>query len=189
MKIFFKILAIVVAILIIAIFIAIKIDYLIISDGDWEKAEDYNITSSSYIKNINEYTKKDVSNKVIFLNFFDTYCGACIKEMPDLNILKKKYENNSDIEFMTFVSKDSITIYNYLKKIKEENNFDSYYNIKGLRTKLKKIYFKTDDIGRDAIPLNMIIDKKGNVAYYKNSMISSEEIPAIVNKIDSLLEL
>jgi thiol-disulfide isomerase/thioredoxin len=41
-----------------------------------------------------------LSDKVVFLNFWATWCGPCIKEMPSLQALYNKYEGNPNVEFL-----------------------------------------------------------------------------------------
>ncbi|QHS54820.1 TlpA family protein disulfide reductase [Mucilaginibacter sp. 14171R-50] len=43
----------------------------------------------------------DHKGKVIFINFWATWCPPCIAEMPTINALHEKLKNNPNIVFMT----------------------------------------------------------------------------------------
>ena len=42
----------------------------------------------------------DYRGKVVFINFWGTWCGPCIAEMPNIHSLYKKLENDDKIVFM-----------------------------------------------------------------------------------------
>lgn len=42
----------------------------------------------------------NLKGKVIFLNFWATWCPPCIAEMPGINKLYEKYKNDSDVVFI-----------------------------------------------------------------------------------------
>ncbi len=49
---------------------------------------EFNLLSDNTKKNI-----KDYRGNVVLLNYWATWCAPCIKEMPELNRLQKKYED------------------------------------------------------------------------------------------------
>jgi thiol-disulfide isomerase/thioredoxin len=48
----------------------------------------------------------DLNGKVVFINFWATWCPPCRAEMPDLNELVKKFENDERIVFL-FINEDN----------------------------------------------------------------------------------
>ncbi len=48
----------------------------------------------------NTYTPEDIKGKVVVINEWFTSCAPCIQEMPELNELVKKYENNNAVLFL-----------------------------------------------------------------------------------------
>lgn len=46
---------------------------------------------------------KDLQGKVIFLNFWATWCPPCQKEMPHIQELYEKYQNSDDVMILTVV--------------------------------------------------------------------------------------
>lgn len=43
-------------------------------------------------------TLADLKGKVVFLNFWATWCKPCVQELPSIQDLKKKYEDNPDFQ-------------------------------------------------------------------------------------------
>ena len=75
------------------------------------------------MKDING-SKKTVSsseNKILLLNFWATWCAPCIKEIPELIELKKKFKNNVEIYFLSVDSNVKKTVPKFLRKNKLES--------------------------------------------------------------------
>jgi len=49
---------------------------------------DFNLLADDSKKNISDYR-----GKIVLLNYWATWCAPCIKEMPELNRLQKKYQD------------------------------------------------------------------------------------------------
>ena len=75
------------------------------------------------MKDINDLEKKISSseNKILLLNFWATWCAPCIKEIPELIELKKKFKNNVEVYFLSVDSNVKKTVPKFLKKNKLEN--------------------------------------------------------------------
>lgn len=43
----------------------------------------------------------ELKGKIIYIDFWATWCGPCLKEMPSLELLKEKYKNNEQLVFLS----------------------------------------------------------------------------------------
>jgi thiol-disulfide isomerase/thioredoxin len=95
------------------------------------------------------YKLSDFKGKVIFLNFWATWCPPCRKELPDIQNLYKKYKDNKGFVILAVSLKENPV---RIKLFKEKNNYEIpfFYDEIGL---LGQTY------GVMAIPTTFIIDK------------------------------
>ena len=103
-------------------------------------------------KDINDYEKiiSSSEKKILLLNFWATWCAPCIKEIPELLELKKKFKNDVEIYFLSVDSNVKKTVPKFLKKNKLEN-------LKVLNDEKLKISSK---FGVKVMPTTVIINKK-----------------------------
>ncbi|MBP1755379.1 MAG: hypothetical protein H6Q59_1777 [Firmicutes bacterium] len=135
----------------------------------------------------NEHTLSDYKGKVVFLNFWATWCPPCKKEMPDIealyqdtgknegdiivlgvaNPVSAEYPNNSD------VSKDEV-----IKFLKDNNyTFPVVFDTTG--EVLANYYISS-------FPTTFFIDAEGNVYGYAPAMMTRDIMDnAIQQTIDS----
>lgn len=137
------------------------------------KASDFTWEENGKTVKFSEYTK----GKVVFINFWGTWCPPCKAEIPDIIEISKdlagkdiviigmasergndsnplatviKYAQDKNIEYLNFVSNDAI-----------RNNFG------GIRF----------------VPTTFIVDKEGNIVETINGMKSKEAFLASINKV------
>ena len=76
-----------------------------------------------------EVADKLIKKKLILVNFWATWCPPCIKEIPDLLNLKKKFESDIEIIFVSVDANPTKVIPKFLKK-NELENFQTYIDKK-----------------------------------------------------------
>jgi thiol-disulfide isomerase/thioredoxin len=100
----------------------------------------------------NRYTMQNLKGKVIVLNFWFTKCAPCIKEIPDLNKIKKTFGTENVAYFaITYDNKEIVDT--FLEKIKID--FTVIPNDRKTIDQFKTQYF----------PTNLILDQKGEVVF------------------------
>ena len=72
-----------------------------------------------------EVADKLIDKKLILVNFWATWCPPCIKEIPDLLDLKKRFESDIEIIFISVDANPTKVIPKFLKK-NELKNFQTY---------------------------------------------------------------
>ena len=78
------------------------------------------------------------TKKLILINFWATWCPPCIKEIPDLIKLNKKFDKEIDIIFVSVDANPAKVIPNFLKKNKLKD-FQTYIDKKLNLTKELKV--------------------------------------------------
>lgn len=115
-----------------------------------------------------------LKGKVVFINFWATWCPPCIQEMPTINALKEKYKGNNDIVFLM------VDVDNKMEKssaFMEKNKYDL------------PVYVPASDIPSDylgsSIPTTVILDKSGDmIARIEGGRdYTSPEIIKVVNEL------
>lgn len=142
-------------------------------ETDENKAPDITITSyDGTEKKLSEYY-----GKPIVLNFWATWCGFCVEEMPAFQMLEDKY--GDDIEVMLLNCGDTAE---EAEAFMAETDFTFDHALVSIEDSF--LY------GASSIPLTVIIDQEGNIQFYKmggseaNAFFEKELVPAI----DKLLE-
>lgn len=113
-------------------------------------------------------------NKVIFLNFWGTWCGPCRKEIPDIIALQKEFPGTEFVVVGIALERDQdpvATVKSFMKK----NNMD-YQMVIGNQD-------ITDAFGGiTAVPTTFIIGKDFSVAEKLVGLKSKEEFVAAVKR-------
>ena len=98
---------------------------------------------------------KELKGKVIWVNFFATWCGPCRRELPVLQEeVYKKYKDNKDFVLVVLGREEGV---DKIKKFAEENNYELPF-APDLERKIFSLY------ASQSIPRNVIIDKKGIIS-------------------------
>ena len=83
---------------------------------EWEKAAEYSLLAAELTlgKPAPDFTLKDIGGetvslkdfrgKVVLLDFWATWCGPCIHELPELKALYEKHKDNPDFAFISISS-------------------------------------------------------------------------------------
>ena len=117
-----------------------------------------------------------LKGKVVFINFWATWCPPCIHEMPSINDLKKSFAGNDNIAFL-MVDVDN--------KIEQSTAFmkDNDYDL--------PVYTPASAIPSDylgsAIPTTVILDKNGEMVGRMEGGRDYSD-PRIINALKELIE-
>lgn len=117
----------------------------------------------------------DYHGKVVFLNFWATWCPPCQREMPEIQKLSEKYQNSEDIAILTVVmpggqEMDAAGIKNFLKEkgftmpvIFDDGRLSSSFQITSL-------------------PTTYMFDRDGNVYGSVVGQLSSDMMENIIDR-------
>lgn len=93
----------------------------------------------------------DVKGKVIFVNFWASWCQPCKDEMPSIDALHREFAGNKDFRMLTVLYRDDLS--NALGYMKSNGYaFPVYIDLKGTAS---------ENFGVTGVPETYIIGKEG----------------------------
>ena len=139
-----------------------------------EKAPDFKIE----MENGSTKQLSELQGKVVWINFFATWCPPCRKELPHLQKeVYEKFKNRNDFEVLVIGREHD---WNEVNKFKADHN----YLLPFYPDKNREIFGK---YAKQNIPRNFIIDKEGKIAV-ASSGFNEKEFGEIVAKVEQLLK-
>ena len=125
-------------------------------DESTTELADYNFVLID--KEGNRKSFADYKDKVVFVNFWATWCPPCIAEMPDIHDLYTEMES-TDIEFVLIALDDD---FQKAKDFVRKKKFD--FPIYQLASPLPKVFESS------AIPTTYVISPEGKIVMSKSGM-------------------
>ena len=139
-----------------------------------DQAPDFSLT----LENGEIKMLSDLKGKVVWINFFATWCPPCRKELPHLEKdVYNKYKDQSDFEVLVSGREHS---YEELNKFKKDNNYSLPFYSDPKREAFSKYASQN-------IPRNFIVDKTGKIVV-SSTGFKVEEFNDIIKKVEELLK-
>lgn len=120
-----------------------------------------------------EYSLEDFKGKLVYIDFWATWCGPCRHELPYLKNLEKEY-HGKDVVFVSISLDDNKTAWE--KMVKEQD-------MKGIQLHAEGAWksFVATNYQIRGIPTFFMIDANGNILKPNAPRPSSDEIRALIN--------
>ncbi|OBX25348.1 thiol-disulfide isomerase/thioredoxin [Gelidibacter algens] len=137
---------------------------ILLTDYDWQLVDENGMA----------YNFNDAKGKVVFINFWATWCPPCIAEMPSMEKLYQDYKE--DVVFL-FVSNEKQEV---ISKFKEKNDYE--FLVHAALTPNPEL------LETSSIPRTFVIDQQGNIVIDKSGAAdwNSAKVRAL---LDHLLNL
>ncbi|GGI23171.1 TlpA family protein disulfide reductase [Pedobacter mendelii] len=113
------------------------------------------------------FSKQDLNNQIVLINFWFEECPPCVKEIPELNKLVDKYENQG-IRFIAI----TYDLPNRAKKFKKKVGY-KYEVICLTHDEIRKLNIN------HGFPSNVLIGKNGKIIQAVGSISFTNEIPSV----------
>lgn len=120
---------------------------------------------------------EDLKGKVVFMNFWATWCPPCIAEMPSIQKLYDKVKDDKDIVILTVEvegKRDKVAKFMERKKL----SLPVVYPNSSIPT----------EFFNGSLPTTVILDKKGNIAHTTMGMAdySGQDIVDFLNELKAM---
>ncbi len=97
----------------------------------------------------------DLKGKVVFLNFWATWCPPCIAEMPAVNKLYEQYKDHKDVVFLLV---DADGDFKKSQQFMNRKNYD--LPLYAVASAIPQTIFK------GSLPTTVVFDKLGRMSYH-----------------------
>ena len=123
----------------------------------------------------NEFSLRDFEDKVLFINYWATWCNPCLAEMPSMAELYNQYKENNNIVFLYLSKEDADTIIDYIPKDESLGQLPIY-----------KVVTDDDLFSTRGIPTTFIINRNGEIVI-KDVGSAVWNHQSVVDYLDNLL--
>ncbi len=103
-----------------------------------------------------EITNEGLKGKITVIKLWATWCGPCLREIPELNELVDQYKTDTNVVFVAITDDTRATIEKFLSV--REFNYQQVTDAKELSGKLHKGLVQY-------IPEHIVVDQQGNVVF------------------------
>ena len=125
----------------------------------------------------NTLSLADLHGKVVFLNFWATWCPPCLAEMPSVNKLHQQFKNDSEVVFI-LVDADS----DFAKA-------QAYMDRKGYQLPVYNIASSIPEtLFAGSLPTTVVLDKKGRLSFKEvgAANYASDKFINFINQLKAL---
>lgn len=146
-----------------------------VTAGSDSKVADFTFKEGGKTVKFSEFTK----GKVVFLNFWGTWCPPCKRELPDIARISKEM-GGKDFVVIGIALERGDDVAENVKKVADFSgkNELGYYNFIDSKRELQKAYG-----GIRAVPTTFIIDKNGKIGLAHEGMDSYDGFMGKINKV------
>lgn len=125
----------------------------------------------------NTLSLADLNGKVVFLNFWATWCPPCLAEMPSVNKLHQQFKNDSEVVFI-LVDADS----DFAKA-------QAYMDRKGYQLPVYNVASSIPEtLFAGSLPTTVVLDKKGRLSFKEvgAANYASDKFINFINQLKAL---
>ena len=145
-----------------------------VTSAGYGNAANFTWKHGSKTVSFKDYTK----DKVVFLNFFGTWCGPCKRELPDIVEIGNDLKDKDFIIVAVALERNQSTALKTVSEFAKARNLPFLIVIDDDKRSLSNAYG-----GISAVPTTFIIDKAGKIAQTKLGMGTKQQFMDLINKV------
>ena len=151
-----------------------------------KQAPDFELYTTDSIR----VSHEDFKGKITFLNIWHFNCSPCLAEIPALNRLYEKYQEDEDVQFYSMFLLD-------IKKTGSDSLFFQSYNILASKEEYNYLDIKIPQLPNarevvkkysGAYPTNLLIDQHGIIRYIQVGASLWDDNSKLVNAFTQEIE-
>lgn len=144
-----------------------------------ESKGEKNVPEMTWEENGNKVSLSGSKGKVLFLNFWATWCAPCKKEMPELSEINTELKDKDFVMYgINVFQRGNTTIEDVLKTIPVS------YPILDGNDNVVKAFEKASGSAMDGVPTTFIVDKSGKIV---ETLVGSRDKAAFMTIIKKYL--
>ena len=144
-----------------------------------ESKSEKNVPELTWDENGNKVSLSGSKGKVMFLNFWATWCAPCKKEMPELSEINTELKDKDFVMYgINVFQRGNTTIEDVLKTIPVS------YPILDGNENVVKAFEKASGAPMDGVPTTFIVDKNGKIV---ETLVGSRDKAAFMTIIKKYL--
>ena len=118
-----------------------------------------------------------LQGKVVFINFWATWCPPCLAEMPSVNKLYEQYKANSNVVFLLV---DADSDFEKSQGYMDKKKYD--LPVYAVASSIPEVLFK------GSLPTTVVLDKAGNMVYHGEGAANyaDKKFVAFIEKLTTL---
>jgi thiol-disulfide isomerase/thioredoxin len=124
-----------------------------------------------------EINLAELKGKVVFINFWATWCPPCLAEMPSINTLHQKFSTDQDVVFIM---------------VDADGDFQKSQNYMDKRRYKMPVYTMASSIPeslfKGSLPTTIVFDKKGRISFHEQGAAnySSQKFVDFITQLKNL---
>lgn len=119
----------------------------------------------------NVFNAETAKGKIVVINCWYISCGACVAEMPELNLLVDAYKERTDVLFVSLALDNAVEIKQFLKK----------HTFKYAIVPNKESYL-TNELNIELYPTQIVVDRQSKIVKLIDGPRTSE-LKALIEKV------